>query len=219
MTKHLLRDLEHLKKQILLIGSMVEDAILKATSALLERKAALAEEVARGDDAIDVREVAVEEECLKILALHQPVAIDLRFLVTALKVNNDLERMGDLAGNIASRVLELLRLDPFRMPPEFRAMVDTVRQMVHDCLDALVNSDVAIAQRVLAADESVDRVHRQMFRHVQTEIRRDLGCLEAAINTLSVSRYFERIADQCTNIAEDVIFLVEGEIVRHRGKR
>ncbi len=216
MTKHLLRDLDHLKKQILLVGSMVEGAILKATTALLERRPELAAEVMHGDDAIDAREVMVEEECLKILALHQPVASDLRYIIMVLKVNNDLERMGDLAGNIAERAADLLKHDPVRVPPEFRSMVETVRRMVRDALDALVHSDVKLARRVLTADDVVDQVHRQMFREMQSMAQANPPAIEAAINMLSASRNLERIADQCTNIAEDVIFLVEGEIVRHR---
>ena len=219
MTKHLLRDLEHLKKQLLLVGALVEGAILKATTALLERRPELASEVLRGDDAIDAREVMVEEECLKILALHQPVAIDLRYIITVLKVNNDLERMGDLAGNIAGRAADLLKHEPIRFPPEFAVMVETVRRMVHESLDALIHSDVALAKRVLAADDVVDQVHRQMFRDMQTLARQNPSMIEAAISILSASRNLERIADQCTNIAEDVIFLVEGEIVRHRRNR
>jgi phosphate transport system protein len=219
MTKHLLRDLEHLKKQILLVGSMVEGAILKATTALLERRPELAAEVLHGDDAIDAREVMVEEECLKILALHQPVAVDLRYIVTILKVNNDLERMGDLAGNIAGRASDLFKHDPIRFPPEFATMVSTVRAMVHDVLDALIRSDVTLARRVLAADDVVDQIHRQMFRDMQLMAQKAPATIEAAINVLSASRNLERIADQCTNIAEDVIFLVEGEIIRHRRSR
>lgn len=219
MTKHLLRDLENLKKQVLMLGSLVEGAILKATTALLERRPELAAEVLHGDDAIDTREVAIEEECLKILALHQPVAADLRYIVTVLKVNNDLERMGDLAGNIAGRAADLLKLDPIRFPPEFTAMVETVRRMVHDSLDALIGSNIALARKVLAADDIVDQVHRQMFREVQDTARNQPDQIEAAISLLSASRNLERIADQCTNIAEDVVFLVEGEIVRHRRMR
>jgi phosphate transport system protein len=219
MTKHLLRDLENLKKQVLLLGSLVEGAILKATTALLERRPELAIEVLHGDDAIDAREVAIEEECLKILALHQPVAADLRYIVTVLKVNNDLERMGDLAGNVAGRAADLLKLDPIRFPPEFTSMVETVRRMVHDSLDALIGSNVALARKVLAADDIVDQVHRQMFREVQDTARNNPAQIEAAISLLSTSRNLERIADQCTNIAEDVVFLVEGEIVRHRRMR
>ena len=219
MTKHLLRDLENLKKQVLRVGSLVEGAILKATTALLDRRPELAAEVLHGDDAIDSREVMVEEECLKILALHQPVAIDLRYIVTVLKVNNDLERMGDLAGNIAARAQDLLKYDPVRFPLEFATMVQTVRTMVHDALDALIQSDVEISRRVLAADDVVDQIHRQMFREMQLLARKNPDNMEAPISVLSASRYLERIADQCTNIAEDVIFLVEGEIVRHRRRR
>jgi phosphate transport system protein len=219
MTKHLLRDLEHLKKQLMLVGSMVEDAILKATTALLDRRPELVAEVLGGDDAIDSREVRVEEECLKILALHQPVAGDLRYIVAVLKVNNDLERMGDLASNIAARAQELGRHPPIRLPAEFGTMVQTVHTMVRGALDALVDSDVDIARRVLAADDTVDRIHQQMFREMKEVARLNPDNLEAPISVLSASRNLERIADQCTNIAEDVIFMVEGEIVRHRRRR
>ena len=219
MTKHLLRDLENLKRQIQAIGTLVETAIAKATTALLERRADVAAEVLHGDDAIDEREVAVEEDCLKVLALHQPVAIDLRYIVAILKVNNDLERMGDLAVNIAARAEELLEQEPVRLPPKFVTMIETVRRMVHDALAALILSDVGVARRVVAADEVVDQVHRQMFREMTALATREPARLSAAISLLSVSRYLERIADQSTNIAEDVIFLVEGEIVRHRRTR
>ncbi|HEU4419934.1 MAG TPA: phosphate signaling complex protein PhoU [Planctomycetota bacterium] len=219
MTKHLLRDLEHLKKQVLAVGSMVQGSILKATKALLERLPALAAEVLKSDDAIDRREVMVEEECLKILALHQPVAVDLRYIITVLKVNNDLERMGDLAGNIAARAEELIKCAPVRLPPEFTTMVETVQRMVADSLATLIESDVTIARRVLAADDIVDRIHRHMVLEMQALARKDPGNMEGPISVMSVSKYLERIADQCTNIAEDVIFLVEGEIVRHRRRR
>ena len=219
MTKHLLRDLEHLKKQVLAVGSMVQGSILKATKALLERLPALAAEVLKSDDAIDRREVMVEEECLKILALHQPVAVDLRYIITVLKVNNDLERMGDLAGNIAARAEELIKCAPVRLPAEFTTMVETVQRMVADSLATLIESDVNIARRVLAADDIVDRIHRHMVLEMQALARKDPGNIEGPISVMSVSKYLERIADQCTNIAEDVIFLVEGEIVRHRRRR
>jgi phosphate transport system protein len=219
MTKHLLRDLEHLKKQVLSVGAMAQGAIQKATRALLERLPALAAEVQKSDDAIDRREVMVEEECLKILALHQPVAVDLRYIITVLKVNNELERMGDLAGNIAARAEELIKCAPVRLPAEFTTMVETVQRMVADALETLIETDVTIARRVLAADDIVDRIHRQMFREMQAQARHDPANMEGPISVLSVSKYLERIADQCTNIAEDVIFLVEGEIVRHRRRR
>jgi phosphate transport system protein len=219
MTKHLLRDLEHLKKQVLAVGSMVQGAIQNATRALFERLPTLSAEVLKSDDAIDRREVMVEEECLKILALHQPVAVDLRYIITVLKVNNELERMGDLAGNIAARAAELTKCAPVRLPAEFTRMVETVQVMVADSLETLVETDVTIARRILAADDIVDRIHRQMVREMQDEARADPDNIEGPISVMSVSKYLERIADQCTNIAEDVIFLVEGEIVRHRRRR
>jgi phosphate transport system protein len=219
MTKHLLRDLEHLKKQVLAVGAMVQGAIQKATRALLERLPTLAAEVLKSDDAIDRREVMVEEECLKILALHQPVAVDLRYIITVLKVNNELERMGDLAGNIAARAEELIKCAPVRLPAEFTTMIETVQRMVADALETLIETDVTIARRVLAADDIVDRIHRHMVREMQEEARTDPDNIEGPISVMSASKYLERIADQCTNIAEDVIFLVEGEIVRHRRRR
>ncbi len=219
MTKHLLRDLENLKKQILTVGSLVEEAIQKSTQALLERRADLADEVRHGDSVIDATEVAVEEECLKVLALHQPVAADLRFIVVVLKANNDLERMGDLAENIAERAAFLCQHEPLRIPPEFRRMVDQVRTMVHQALDALVNLDASLARAVLQGDRDVDDVHRRMFGALQETIEKDAGTIARALHTLSASRYLERIADHATNIAEDVIFLIEGQIVRHRATR
>ena len=219
MTKHLLRDLENLRKKVLLLGSMVEGAITKATAALLERRREPALDVIHGDDAIDEDEVAIEEDCLKVLALHQPVAVDLRNIVAVLKVNNELERMGDLAGNIAERAIELMDHPPVALPRDFTTMIGTVRTMVRDALEAMVRSDVVIARGILAADATVDRVHREMFREMQALIRKDPSNLEAPIKVLSISRYLERIADQCTNIAEDIVFLVEGEIVRHRRRR
>ncbi len=217
MVKHLLRDLEHLKKEILAVGSLVEHAIRKATVALVEGRQELGEEVIAGDAEIDAREVAVEEECLKVLALHQPVAADLRFIITVLKVNNDLERMGDLATNIAARACHLAgaRLP---VPKDFGLMVDRVRSMVRDSLDALVSVDVALARSIYAADDEVDAMHGRMFGHVQEEIRRDPANIERGIQVLSVSKHLERIADLATNIAEDVEFMVTGEIIRHRAE-
>ena len=219
MTKHLLRDLDDLKKKLLLVGGLVEGAIERATTALLEKRPELARQVAAGDAEIDRREVRIEEDCLKILALHQPVAADLRFIVAVLKVNNDLERMGDLAANIAERAIDLCACRADRRPPDLGTMVETVRRMVRDTLEALIRTDVALARRVVEADDLVDKIHRDMFAEVRAIASSDPELLDAALLYLSGSRNLERIADQCTNIAEDVIFLVEGEIVRHRSLR
>lgn len=217
MTKHLLRDLEHLKKEILGVGGLVETAIHNATTALLERRDDLARAVIRGDEHIDKREVAIEEECLKVLALHQPVAADLRFIIAVLKVNNDLERMGDLAANIAERALYLTSHEPLPRPAAFDQMVKGVRNMVRTALDSLVEQDPVRAARVLEADDDVDDAHRQMFTEMLQKMRSDPANIDRATQVLSVSRNLERIADQSTNIAEDVLFMVKGEISRHKG--
>lgn len=216
MTQHFQRDLEGLKKSLLRLGARVEEAIQKATAALVDRRPELAEEVRRGDPELDEMEVEIESECLKIMALHQPVAGDLRFLVTALKVNNDLERMGDLAVNLAARAVELARSPSLPIADGFQEMVAGVRGMVKGALDALVERDTGAARRVLAADDAVDAAHRGLFARVEAAIREDPAVAGPAIRHLSASRYLERIADLATNIAEDVIFMVEGEIVRHR---
>ena len=219
MTKHLLRDLEHLKKQLLTVGAMVEEAIQKATGALLDRRPELVEQTMRGERQIDEREVAVEEECLKLLALHQPVASDLRFIVTVLKANNDLERMGDLAEAIAERAAFHTSHDPIRLPPAFRKMVENVRTMVREALDSLVNVDADLARKVLRDDSEVDATNRQMFAEMQELMMRDPQSVPRALHSLSASRALERISDHATNIAEDVLFMVEGEIMRHRKDR
>ncbi|MCA8942784.1 MAG: phosphate signaling complex protein PhoU, partial [Planctomycetes bacterium] len=209
--------LDELKKQLLAVGGLVEVAIHKATVAVFERKLDLAEEVLAGDREIDEREVAIEEEYLKVLALQQPVATDLRFIVAALKVNNDLERMGDLAVNIAERAVMLAKLPPAPMPTGIRSMVTKVEEMVRDSLGALVAVDVDKARRVLIADDEVDEIHRRTFDEMQTLMRQHSDQVERATAVITISRNLERIGDQATNIAEDVIFMVEGEIVRHGG--
>lgn len=213
--KHLERDLERLSREILAMGSLVEDATSRAMEALLNRDAALAERVIAGDRAIDLKEIEVEEECLKVLALHQPVAADLRFIVAVLKVNNDLERMGDLAQNIAERAQGLSQSRAAEPPPELRGMMEKVQSMVVRCLDALVRLDVEEARSVLADDNVVDEMHRRMFESLQERMAKSPERIPDYVQYLSVSRYLERIADQATNVAEDVIFTALGEVVRH----
>ncbi|MFQ5766388.1 MAG: phosphate signaling complex protein PhoU [Acidobacteriota bacterium] len=215
MSKHLHRDLDRLKRDILTMGAMVEEAINKSIRALTSREVGLAEEVLEGDGEIDRKEVDIEEDCLKILALHQPVAVDLRFIVTVMKVNNDLERMGDLATNIAERAVYLASHPPMAVPLDFGLMAERVRSMVRDSLDALVRQDQELARKVLQADDEVDAINRSMFTLLQRAIKEDVSTVKRAIHTLSASRYLERIADHATNIAEDVVFMVDGEIIRH----
>ncbi len=219
MSKHLERDLEHLKREILTLGSMVEEATDKAISALVDRRPELADEVMRGDDFIDAKEVAIEEDCLKVLALHQPVAADLRFIVVVLKVNNDLERVGDLAHNIAERAAYISTHDPIPVPADFARLAERARTMVHESLDALVNLDTALARRVCAEDDEADAMNQRMYGVLTDMMRDDPSTIDRAVQLLSASRHLERIADHATNIAEDVQFMVEGEVVRHRLER
>lgn len=216
MSLHLQRDLGELKKNILLLGSMVEKAINDAILALNNRETELAEKVLHDEAAIDAKEVQIEEECMKILALHQPVAADLRFIVAVLKVNNDLERMGDFAANIANRAIYLAQFDPLIILPEFIEVLPVlVRTMVRDALDALVKLDVKLANKVIEMDDQIDEINRKMYKQVTLTIAKDTTTVDRAINLLSTSRYLERIGDLSTNIAEDVLFMVQGSVVRH----
>jgi len=216
MSKHLQRDLDALKNEILAMGAMVEEATNKAIIALSDRRPELADAVRDGDSIIDQKEVEVEESCLKVLALHQPVAADLRFIVAVMKVNNDLERMGDLAVNIAKRASYLCSHPAISVSVPIQDLGDKVRTMVRESLDALVNLDVALAHRVRSEDDAVDNINAGFFVKLQAAMHADPDIIERAINLLSASRHLERIADHATNIAEDVIFMVEGEIVRHQ---
>jgi phosphate transport system protein len=216
MSQHFLREIEHLKKKLLVVGAKVEESIAKAIAAVVKRDAKLALEVVQGDEEIDQMEVDVEEDCLKILALHQPVAIDLRLVVAVLKINNDLERMADHAVNIARRAEYLATYSDVDLPPDLEVMLHRTQTMVRQSLDALVNQDTTLARKVCHDDEEVDQLNRKMHVLIQDQIRTNPDRVEQFVHQLSVSRQLERIADLATNVAEDVVYTVEGEIIRHR---
>lgn len=217
MSLHLQRDLNDLKKELLQLGNLVENAINNSLIALNDRRPSLAEAVIKGEKLVDEKEVHIEEECLKILALHQPVAMDLRFIVVVLKVNNDLERMGDMAANIAERSLFVSSEDPIPCLREFtEVMPGCIQTMVKNSLDAMVKLDLEMAREVIEMDNTVDEINRQMYGNFQQQVEVDPNTTKRALALLSVSRYLERIADLATNIAEDVIFMVEGEVIRHQ---
>jgi phosphate transport system protein len=218
MTMHMQREIEKLKKLVLSLGADVEENVHKAVQALQARDRALAEKIIAGDAAVDKFEVYLEEECLKILALHQPVAIDLRFVIAVLKINNDLERIGDLAVNIAERATYLASQEPVEIPFDFVGMANKTKLMLKKSLDALVNMDAREAWEVCAMDDEVDAINRQMYEQVQDGIRQRPDQMKSLIHCLSTSRHLERIADHATNIAEDVIYMVAGEIVRHKAE-
>lgn len=215
MPIHLQREIDRLKQQILTLSAIVEKNVREAVKAVSERDTALAQYVANSDEKIDRMEVDVEEECLKILALHQPVAIDLRFLVAVLKMNNDLERIGDLAVNIAQRAMVLARQGANSAPFDINTMAEKTQWMLRKSLDALVNMDCASAREVLEEDDAVDAIHSAAFEKSKEIITKNPALVDVVINWLSISRHIERIADHATNISEDVIYMVEGEIVRH----
>ena len=218
MSRHLEREIESLKKKILSLCAMVEEAVWHAVKSIELKESALAQSVISGDIKIDHMEVEVEEECLKLLALHQPVAVDLRFIVAVLKINNDLERIGDLAVNIAERSNFLATRQQINFPFDFSDMGRKVQNMLKWSLDALVNLDTGLATQVCEADDEVDDINRQMYDQVKQGIQERPEDADYLIHLLSTSRHLERIADLTTNIAEDVIYMVNGEIVRHRSE-
>ena len=216
MSKHLERDLDNLQRHLVTLAASAEEAIHKATRALQQRDTALAREVIEGDNEIDEEENRVEEEALKLLALHQPVAIDLRRIAAAMKINTDLERMADLAEDIAERALQLARLPAIPVPDQLQRMTDLTTTMVRQSLDAFVNLDVRLARVVCRLDDEVDRFNTEIIEELIRVMQSSSELVEPGLSMFSAIRHLERIADHATNIAEDVVYLVEGEIIRHR---
>jgi phosphate transport system protein len=196
----------------------VEEAVRRSITALLERRVDLARKMIAGDEEIDRREVELEEDCLKVLALHQPVATDLRFVAACLKIDSDLERIGDLAANIGKRVVSLYASTDvsIEVAPTFHEIMETSARMLRESIDAFVRGDAAAARRVCEEDDIVDRGNRQIIAELLWRMHADPACIDQAVELVSISKALERIADHATNIAEDVVYLVEGEIVRHR---
>jgi len=215
MAKHFHRELEKLKKRILTLGAMVEERVYMATKAIENRDSDLADKIIKSDYEIDEMEVDVEEECLKILALYQPVAVDLRFITAVIKINNDLERIADEAVNIARGVKYIAKGEKPHFDFDFYLMAEKTEAMLKKSLDALVNLDVDLAFKVCILDDEVDKINGEAHRIVKDVIKDNPDHVEYFINLLLISRHLERIADHATNIAEEVIYLIEGEIIRH----
>ena len=218
MPKRLQKDLEKIKKQILSLGAMAEERIRMAIKAIETWDAGLAEEIIRRDYEIDEREIEVEEECLKILALHQPVAVDLRFLIAVIKINSELERIGDEAVNIANRVRNISKRRRLDLSFDFSTMSEKAATMLRLSLDALVNLDLDLAFKVLTLDDEVDLMHREIYDRIKEVMSQNPDYVGYLINLYTTSRHLERVGDHSTNIAEEVIYLIEGEIIRHRAK-
>ncbi len=216
MTRHLQREVSKLKERIKKLGKIVQGSLDEALKAVVEKDAALASKVMNNDAVIDSMEVDIEEECLKLLALYQPVAIDLRFIIAAIKMDNDLERIGDLAANIAKQALFLSKENDIAPPFDLKLMGEKVQIMVSEVMEAMFNMDAGAAHKVCISDNEVDEIHREMYAQVERHLSKQPMRSNTLIRYLSVSRYLERIADHATNIAEDVIYLVEGYISRHQ---
>lgn len=218
MNSHLRRDLEKLKERVLKVAIAVEENVRRSVRALCDLSEPLAKEVISKDLEIDKMEVDTEEECLKILALHQPVAGDLRFVVTVLKINNELEHIGDIAANIARRVSFIRGQPKIEIPFDLDTVTSRTLYMLRSGIDAFLRGDELLAIGVCEDDEIVDGENRKCFCRVESEIKNTPDTAMAEVNYLLVSKLFERIADLCTNIAEDVIYMKHSIIVRHNLK-
>ena len=209
-------EIDSLKKQVLSLGAMVEEQVNLAIKAVEKKDIDIAQNVVQVDKKVDEVEVEVEEECLKILALHQPVAVDLRFITAVIKINNDLERIGDEAVNIAERVIYLGTRPPIDVIFNYNEMSEKTIKMLKDSLDALVSLDVDLAYRVRLQDDEVDELDRGFFNKIKETIPENPERIGSLIHLFSISHHLERIADHATNIAEEVIYLIEGVIQRHK---
>jgi phosphate transport system protein len=216
MTSILHKELTSLERQLLALTALVEENVQQSFKALTKRDIALAKKLIKADDEVNRMEVELEEECLKILALHQPVANDLRMIVAILKINNNLERIADLAVNISERALAVAEAPYIECPLNLDDMAVKVLAMLEKALDALVNADLELAMAVLELDEEVDTLHSQNYSLFKDDIRQHPINIDTVLSYLTISRHLERIADLATNIAEDVIYLNEGRIVRHK---
>ena len=213
---HFEAELQALKQRLLAMAALVEERVNAAVKALMERRLDVAETIAAGDREVNELQIEIDDRCLKLLALQQPMAVDLRLITAAMKINADLERIGDQAVNIAENVVKLLPQPPLKPIIDIPRMAQITEGMTRDCLDAFVKKDVALARSVLKRDDEVDALKDQVFRVLLTYMMADPGTIERALALILISSNLERIADHATNIAEDVIFLVEAKDVRHR---
>lgn len=216
MPKHLQNDLEKLKKKLFELCAMVEENMKFAIKSLTDKDIEQAERVQERDVDINNMEIEVEEDCLKIFALYQPVAIDLRFIVSVLKINYDLERIGDLAVNMAKRSIHVISMNNPVPDFNFTNMYEKSMKMLKNSLDALVEFNTEKAKDVIKSDDEVDDLNRQMFDVFKKEVIKNPENVEFMLQYLSISRHLERIADHAVNISEDIIYMIDGEIVRHK---
>lgn len=215
MTKRFEDELNELKKKLLEMGSLVEEMINSSVKALVDRKPEITKEVFLKEEEVNRKQIEIDEMCLKLLALQQPIAADLRFITSAMKINSDLERMGDQAINIAETGEHLAKQPPLKPLIDIPRMAETVKIMVKESLDAFVRSDAKLAQAVLLKDDEVDALKDQLFRELITYMMADSGNITRSLDLILIARNLEKIGDHATNISEDVIFMVLGKDVRH----
>jgi phosphate transport system protein len=215
MHRHFDDELKDLNAKLLRMGGLVEDQIQGALRALVERDSVLAREIIENDHRVNTLDVEVDEDCLRLLALQQPAARDLRFITTAMKISTELERMSDLAENICERALELNEEPQLKPYIDIPRMATWALQMVREALDAFVGSDVPLARKVCADDDFVDDLTEQLFRELLSFMLEDPQTTSRAIRITFIAKYLERIADHATNVAELVVYMVEGKIIRH----
>jgi phosphate transport system protein len=215
MERHFETEMQALRNRLLGMGAMVEERVHQAVAALMERNPESAERIIAGDEEVNDLQIEVDDRCLKLLALQQPMASDLRLITAAMKINADLERIGDQAVNIAENSLKMMNAPPLKPIIDLPRMAEIAEGMTRDSLDAFVRKDSPLARSVLARDDEVDQLKDHIFRVLLTYMMADPGTIERALSLILVSRNLERIADHATNIAEDVIFVVEAKDVRH----
>ena len=215
VVRHFQEELDTLKERLLAMGGLAEERVREAVRALTERDPAALDAVMAGDEPLNEFHIEIDDRCFKLLALHQPMAADLRVIVSALKINTDLERVGDLAVNIGEAGKRYIQHAPVKPLIDIPRMGDIAQEMLHDALDSYVRRDMALARSVLNCDDELDGLKTQVFRELLTYMLQDASTIEPALDLILVSRHLERIGDHATNIAEDVIFMVSAQDVRH----
>lgn len=218
MAVDLRSELVELRRNLLAMGAMVEQRVTKVIEAMIDNDVTLAESVREGDNEVDAMEVELEAVCMRLLALAQPVASDLRFILTVIRISGELERIADLARGISKKLIKIATATDLELPPSMTDLAFASRTMLSDVLAALANQDAALCRQVRRADKRVDDLYKEVLTWGREEIPRHLAATGAAIDILTIAQRFERMADMTTNIAEDVIFLVEGRVVRHGGE-
>jgi phosphate transport system protein len=216
LVRHFQEELETLKERLLAMGGLAEERVRVAVQGVADREIGLLQAVLAGDEPINDLHIEVDDRCFKLLALHQPMAADLRTIVAAVKINTDLERVGDLAVNVAEAGKRYLQHPPVKKLIDIPRMGDIAQVMLRDALDAFVRRDITLAEAVLVKDDELDALKTQIFRELLTFMLQDPATIEPALDLILISRHLERIGDHATNIAEDVIFMVSARDVRHQ---